>query len=208
MPSDFELLQNHKKLNREFYLRPVVKVAKNLLGKIFVKIEKDNLLAGVIVEVEAYDGVKDEASHSFRGLTKRNRHMFFEGGFTYVYLSYGVHNCLNVVTGKKGYGAAVLIRAMEPLIGISTFALRRFRRKELLYKKDFQNLLNGPGKICQAFNLTRDDSGKDLLQDELFILDYKKINKKLIKSSQRIGISKSVYLPWRFFISNSKFLSK
>lgn len=207
MLSDFELLQNHRKLNRKFYLRPVIEVAKNLLGKIFVKVEKDNLLAGMIVEVEAYDGISDEASHSFKGLTERNKHMFSEGGFTYVYLTYGVHHCLNVVADKKDYGAAVLIRSMEPIIGISTFSVRRFG-KEKLNEKDFSNLLNGPGKICQAFNLTRDDSGKDLLQDELFILDNKKINKKLINSSARIGISKSVGLPWRFYIANNKFLSR
>jgi DNA-3-methyladenine glycosylase len=207
MPSDFDLLQNHKKLNREFYFRPVVEVAKNLLGKLFVKVEKEKVLAGMIVEVEAYDGIKDEASHSFKGLTKRNKHMFFEGGFTYVYLTYGVHNCFNVVAGEKDFGAAVLIRSMEPIIGIETFSVRRFGKRKL-DEKEFQNLLNGPGKICQAFNLTRDDSGKDLLQDELFILDYKKINKKLIESSERIGISKSVDLPWRFYLSNSKFLSR
>jgi len=207
MPFDFDLLQNHKKLNRKFYLRPVVEVAQKLLGKLFVKLEKDALLAGMITEVEAYDGINDEASHSFNGETKRNKHMFLEGGFTYVYLSYGVHHCLNVVTGIKGYGSAVLIRAMEPVNGIQTFSLRRFGKTKL-NGNEFQNLLNGPGKISQAFNLTRNDSGKDLLKDELFILDYKKINKKLIASSRRIGISKSVDLPWRFYISNSKFLSR
>jgi DNA-3-methyladenine glycosylase len=207
MPFDFDLLQNHKKLNRKFYLHPVVEVAQKLLGKLFVKLEKDALLAGMITEVEAYDGINDEASHSFNGETKRNKHMFFEGGFTYVYLSYGVHHCLNVVTGPKDYGAAILIRAMEPVSGIQTFSLRRFG-KTTLNEKEFQNLLNGPGKISQAFNLTKNDSGKDLLKDELFILGYKKINEKLIESSGRIGISKSVDLPWRFYISNSKFLSR
>lgn len=207
MSSNFDFLQNHKKLDREFYLRPVVEVAKGLLGKMFVKVEKDEILAGMIVEVEAYDGIKDEASHSFRGKTKRNQHMFFEGGFTYIYLTYGIHNCLNVVACEKDFGAAVLIRSMEPIIGIETFSERRFGKRKLV-EKDFQNLLNGPGKICQAFSLSRDDSGKDLLQNELFILDYKTIDKKLIKSSPRIGISKSVDLPWRFYISNSKFLSR
>lgn len=207
MPSDFASLQNHKKLNREFYLRPVVEVAKDLLGKVFVKLEKQEVLAGIITEVEAYNYVNDEASHSFRGETQRNKHMFYEGGFTYVYLIYGIHNCLNVVTGEKGYGSAVLIRSMKPILGIPIFFERRFNKRKF-DEKDFNNLLNGPGKICQAFNLTRNDSGKDLLQDELFILDYKKISKKLIKSSKRIGISKSVDLQWRFYISNSKFLSR
>ncbi len=207
MPSDFALLQNHKKLNREFYHRPLTEVAKNLLGNLFVKVEKEEILAGIITEVEAYDFEKDEASHSFKGETLRNKHMFYEGGHTYIYLIYGVHNCLNVVTGQIGYGAAVLIRSMEPVFGVQIFSERRFNKRNLA-ENEFQNLLNGPGKICQAFNLTRNDSGKDLLEDELFILDYKKINKELIGTSKRIGISKSVDLPWRFFISTSKFLSR
>ncbi len=207
MPFDFDLLQNQKKLEREFYLNSVVQVARNLLGKIFVKSEGKNILAGMITEVEAYDGLKDEASHSFRGLSQRNKDMFNEGGFTYVYLSYGVHYCLNVVTGEKGYGSAVLIRSMEPILGIPTFSFRRFKKRKLS-EKNFINLLNGPGKICQAFKLTKRDSGKDLLGNELFILDYKKIEDHSVNSSPRVGISKSTDLLWRFYISDSKFLSR
>lgn len=207
MNSDFALLYNLNKLERKFYLRPVLTVAKNLIGKIFVKVEKNKILSGMITEVEAYDQKLDEASHSFNGETKRNQHMFYEGGVTYIYFTYGVHHCLNVVTGKKGYGAAVLIRSMQPISGISTFSLRRFGKKNIS-EKEFRNLLNGPGKICQAFNLTTKHSGKDLIADELFILDYKKINKNIIGISKRIGISKSVDLPWRFYISNSEFLSR
>lgn len=207
MLSDFELLKNYKKLSREFFLRPVLVVAKNLLGKLFVKVEQNEILAGMITEVEAYDGKLDEAAHSFKGKTERNKHMFLPGGFSYVYFTYGVHHCLNVVTGRENYGAAVLIRSMEPISGIKTFSMRRFK-KDYLSEKEFTNLLNGPGKICQAFNLTKFNSGKDLLGDEMFILDYKKINPRKIGVSKRIGISKSVDLPWRFFITDSKFLSR
>lgn len=207
MAFDSELSKNLHKLDRKFYLRPVLTVAKNLLGKAFIKIEGKEILAGMITEVEAYDQKLDQAAHSFRGKSKRNEHMFYEGGFSYVYFIYGVHHCLNIVTGKKDYGAAVLIRSMQPLSGISTFSLRRFGKSEIT-EKEFVNLLNGPGKICQAFNLTTKHSGKDLLNDDMFILDYKKISKKLIGCSERIGISKATDLKWRFYISDSKFLSK
>jgi DNA-3-methyladenine glycosylase len=207
MPFDVDSLLLLKKLNREFYLCPVVDVARNLLGKIFVKVERGKILAGLITEVEAYNGINDEASHSFKGKTYRNRHMFYPGGFTYVYFTYGVHHCLNVVAGDENFGAAVLIRAMEPLVGIEIFALRRFRKKNIS-EKEYINLLNGPGKICQAFNLSVKNSGIDLLGDKMFILDYKKIKKNQIGQSSRIGISKSVDFPWRFFIKNSEFLSR
>lgn len=207
MSFDKDLLFNLKKLEREFYLKPVVKVARNLLGKIFVKLERNTVLAGMITEVEAYDGKSDQASHSYKGLNRRNQHMFYLGGHTYVYFTYGVHYCLNVVACQEGYGAAVLIRAMEPLLGVEKFSYRRFNKRKLS-EKEFQNLLNGPGKICQAFNLTTKQSGKDLLGNEMFILDYKNLSNKKIGCSQRIGISKSKELMWRFYIIDSKFLSK
>lgn len=202
-----EFLDIHKKLDIKFYLRPVLEVAPDLLGKLFIKKEKDKILAAMITEVEAYDGTKDQAAHSFTGITERNKHMFFEGGITYVYFTYGVHYCLNIVTGKEGDASAVLIRSMEPIIGINTFARRRFNKVNI-NDKEFKNLLNGPGKICQAFNISKKDSGKSLLLGNFNILDYKKIKKELIQTSPRIGITKSTDLLWRFYISNSKFLSR
>jgi len=207
MPNYNQSLRNFHKLNKEFYLRDVCLVAMDLLGKLFVKFENNTILSGMITEVEAYDGKFDLASHSNSGMTKRNKDMFSEGGITYVYLTYGIHHCLNVVTGDKGYGAAVLIRSMEPIDGISIFAKRRFNKKNI-NEYEFNNLLNGPGKICQAFNLNRNDSGKDLMSKELFICNYKSLDKNHIATSKRIGISKSIDLPWRFYISNSKFLSR
>lgn len=196
-----------KKLNREFYTRPVIRVAKDLLGKILIKVERRKILAGKIVEVEAYDGKIDEASHSFRGKTKRNEVMFREGGFFYVYFTYGVHHCCNVVTGKEGHGAAVLIRAIEPLSGIETMALRRFGKKKIT-EKQFFNLTNGPGKICEAFAFDRSHSGLDLTGDKIFIIDNPPLRKSEIGVSNRIGISRSTELPWRFFIKGNKFLSR
>lgn len=196
-----------KKLSREFYTRPVIKVAKELLGKILVKKERGKILAGKIVEVEAYDGKFDEASHSYRGKTKRNEVMFREGGYFYVYFTYGVHHCCNVVTGKEGHGAAVLIRAIEPVKGIETMAMRRFGIRKI-NEKQFYNLCNGPGKICEAFAFDRTHSGLDLIGDKVYIIDAPLLKKSEIGISKRIGISKSIELPWRFFIKSSKFLSR
>ncbi len=200
-------IQKSKKLPQEFYTRPVIKVAKALLGKILIKQEKNKILAGKIVEVEAYDGLIDEASHSFRGKTQRNEVMFREGGYFYVYFTYGVHHCCNVVTGKEGHGAAVLIRSVEPLTGIETMAIRRFGRRKIT-EKELVNLTNGPGKICQAFAFDRTHSGLDLTGDKVFIIDAPVLKKSEIGISKRIGISKSTELPWRFFIKESKFLSR
>ncbi len=196
-----------KKLQRNFYTRDVTIVALQLLGKILVKVEKNKILAGKIVEVEAYDGDVDEASHSFKGKTRRNEVMFREGGHFYVYFTYGVHHCCNVVTGKEGHGAAVLIRAIEPLAGIETMAYRRFGKRKV-EEKQLRNLTNGPGKICQAFAFDRTHSGLDLTGDKVYIIDASLLKKSEIGVSKRIGISKSTELPWRFFIKGSKFLSR
>lgn len=200
-------LPTTKKLPKKFYKRPVLKVAKDLLGKIIIKHEGRKILAGRIVEVEAYDGRIDEASHSFKGKTKRNEVMFREGGFLYVYFTYGVHHCCNVVTGEEGHGAAVLIRAIEPLEGILTMALRRFAKRKI-DEKQLINLTNGPGKICQAFSFDRTHSGLDLTGSKVYIIDMPSLKKSQIGISMRIGISKSTELPWRFFIKNSKYLSR
>lgn len=196
-----------KKLSRQFYTRPVIKVAKELLGKTLIKKESRKILAGRIVEVEAYDGNIDEASHSFKGKTKRNEVMFRKGGFFYVYFTYGVHHCCNVVTGKEGHGAAVLIRAAEPLSGIETMALRRFGIRKI-NEKQLLNLTNGPGKICEAFAFDRTHSGLDLTGDKVYIIDAPLLKKSEIGVSKRIGITKSTELPWRFYIKESKFLSR
>ncbi len=196
-----------KKLTREFYTRPVLNVAKDLLGKILIKKERNKILAGKIVEVEAYDGSIDEASHSFKGKTKRNEIMFRIGGYFYVYFTYGVHHCCNVVTGEEGHGAAVLIRAIEPLSGIDIMALRRYGKRKLT-EREMLNLTNGPGKICQAFAFDRTHSGLDLTGNKVFIVEAASLKKSEIGVSERIGISKSKELPWRFFIRENLFLSR
>jgi DNA-3-methyladenine glycosylase len=198
---------NISKLPRKFYLQSVLTVAKKLLGKILVKNMDGKLYTGKIVEVEAYDGLIDEASHAFIGKTKRNEVMFNEGGLLYVYFTYGMYFCCNVVTGKKNEGKAVLIRALEPLEGITQMALNRFG-KDFLSKKELLNLTSGPGKICKAFDISRKENGIDLLGNEIYILNVKNIPDKNIVVSKRIGIKKSSELPWRFYIGNNPFVSK
>jgi len=195
-----------KKLPRKFYSRDVLIVAKELLGKILVKKEKDLTLSGIIVEVEAYDGEIDEAAHTFIGKTKRNEIMFGEGGFFYVYFTYGAHFCCNVVTGTEGKGTAVLIRAVEPLEGVETMIKNRFGR-ELKSEKERFNLTSGPGKVCQAFSITKEHYGVDLTGDKIFIQNNKKLNEDEIGVSRRIGIKKSIHLQWRFFIKNNNYIS-
>jgi len=224
-------LKHPVKLEREFYTRPVLTVAKELLGKIFVVSlshaseslitpgahSADSLnkfqqyispaaLAGKIVEVEAYDGSVDQAAHTFIGRTKRNEIMFHQGGYLYVYFTYGVHFCANVVTGIEGQGTAILIRAIEPLLGLEQMVKNRYSR-ELKNEKEKLNLTNGPGKICKALNINRNHYGADLTGNQIFIIDQPVVKKKNIIVSQRIGISKSIDLPWRFYIKDNLWVS-
>lgn len=193
-------------LKQDFYLLDCVRVAKNLLGKYFVKKISNNFIIGKIVETEAYSGINDQASHSYCGITKRNEVMFKEGGHLYVYLSYGVNYCANVVTGKENFGEAVLLRAIEPIRGIEILALNRYQKTNIS-DKELINLTNGPGKICKAFKIDLKENGTNLTSNNLFIAENPDDEKIEIKSSQRIGISKSKELPWRFFISDNKFVS-
>jgi DNA-3-methyladenine glycosylase len=194
-------------LSRKFYIRPVLTVAKDLLGKVLVKKVGNRVLAGRIVEVEAYDGRIDKAAHTYIGKTKRNEVMFNEGGYFYVYITYGAHFCCNVVTGKKNHGAAVLIRAVEPLLGINKMIENRFNR-ELKSEKEYFNLTSGPGKVCKAFGFDKTHSGFDLTNSSIFIVDQPKVRSNMIGISKRIGITKSVSLPWRFFEIGNSYLSR
>ena len=201
-------IKTPQKLTRNFYLKDVLHVAKNLLGKILVREINEQILSGRIVEVEAYDGSVDEASHSFKGKTKRNEVMFGPKCYLYVYFTYGMYVCCNVVTGKDdSAGRAVLIRAIEPLNGIEQMAEYRFGKRNIS-NKEFLNLSNGPGKVCLAMNITKSENGIDLLGDSVYILNEKNIPDEKIEITKRIGISKSAELPWRFYIKNNPFVSK
>lgn len=180
-------------LPRSFYERKTQEVAKSLLGRFLVRKIGRKLLVGRIVETEAYVGSHDQASHSRFGKTKRNLLMFGETGFSYIYLVYGIHHCLNVVTGPKEYGAAVLIRAIEPI-------------------KNISQKTNGPGLLCAALKIDLSDNGRDLTKKgSLFIASGEVVSQKNILASERIGVSYSgiwAKRKLRFLLKGNTFVSR
>lgn len=199
-------IQFDKKLPKNFYLEDPVKLAPKLLGKIIVRKTGKYFLTGKIVEVEAYRE-DDEAAHTFNGKTKRNEVMFNQGGYLYVYFTYGMHFCSNIVCGNENEGAAVLIRGVEPIAGIDVMALNRFGISDLS-PKQIINLTNGPAKFCQAFGIARKENGLDLTEENIFLLEGENISKNQITVTTRIGIKKSVDLPWRFYIKDNPYVSR
>ncbi len=173
------------KLNKKFFNKPTIEVAKALLGCYLIH----GKCVGKIVETEAYLE-NDPASHSFKGKTSRNKAMFGEAGRAYIYFTYGMHYCFNVVTNKKGIGEAVLIRAVEPLKGIGIMKKRRG-------VKDVKKLCNGPAKLVQAFNIKKEQNSAFILRGKLRI--EKGVLPKKIVQTKRIGISKGAKLPHRFY---------
>lgn len=189
-------------LPRNFYARGTVLVARNLLGKHLVRVRDGGKLICRIVEVEAYRGSDDPASHAFRGMTSRNRPMFGLAGHTYVYFTYGNHYCLNVTTQPEGRPAAVLIRAVEPLEGIEI--MRQHRPKV----EDFQ-LTNGPGKLTKALDIDKSLNQVDLTQPgPLFITKPTHEEHLTINRSSRIGISSGTERLWRFYLKSNPYVSK
>ncbi|MBN1212392.1 MAG: DNA-3-methyladenine glycosylase [candidate division Zixibacteria bacterium] len=190
-----------KKLPRSFYDRPTGEVARDILGKYIVYKSPEGRLVGRIVEVEAYIGQDDPACHAARGETGRNAVMFGPPGFSYIYFIYGMYFCLNFVTEKKGFGAAVLLRACEPSEGL-----------DIMYKnspriKSDVKLLNGPGKFCRSFGMTRDQNALDLTGSVLYLEDrFEKAPR--IGRSHRIGIRVGRDKLWRFFDTDSKAVTK
>lgn len=152
-----------------------------------------------IVETEAYDQT-DEASHTFRGRTGRNDAMFRAAGHMYVYFTYGMHYCCNVVCGKDGFGSGVLIRAVEPLAGSSVIERRRGMTGT--------RATNGPGKVCQALGITTGLSGHDLADPPVRLLKKPVLADKDITTGRRIGISKAVHELRRFYITGNAYVSK
>ena len=194
-----------KKLPRSFYSRPTLLVAKDLLGKILVRKIGKTLLTGRIVEVEAYLGSKDPASHAYRGKTKRNEVMFGPEGHLYVYFTYGMHYCANVVTGREGIAEAVLIRAIEPLKCIS---MMKRNRKFTSDRKDEMNLTNGPAKLCEAMGITGSHNGNDLCGNSIYLAEGNVVSRSIIGRSERIGITKGTEKKWRFFVKGNNWVSE
>jgi len=184
-------------LPRLFYNRDTVDVAQDLLGKILVRRIGQKIISGMIFETEAYRYKDDEASHSFAGMTERNRAMFGEVGRAYVYFTYGMHYCMNVVAKNDNFDAgAVLFRALEPREGID-FMVKQ-RKTKLI-----SNLTNGPAKITQALQITKKQYGEDLTKPiNLFVIEGKEIKKSEIKAKSRIGIKKATDKLWNFSLLN------
>lgn len=164
-------------------------------------------MIGRIVEVEAYRQ-DDPASHSYRGRTERTDIMFGPGGSLYVYFTYGMHFCANVVTGNDGRGEAVLLRAVEPLIGLDHMARRRYGRKTLRSKQELRHLTSGPARLCQAFHIDRNDYGAALRSEEIFITRPWNDTPIRVGRSPRIGIRYAREKPWRFFMTGNQWLSR
>ncbi|NND86921.1 MAG: DNA-3-methyladenine glycosylase [Nitrosopumilus sp.] len=183
-------------LPREFYLEDTVLVAKNLLGKRIVRKIGRHEMSGIIVETEAYKHKGDPASHAFRNITDRNKAMFGEVGYAYVYFTYGMHYCFNVVArNTKNIAGAVLIRAITPEKGMK----RMIENRNI---SDIKNLTNGPAKLTQALEITKEHYGVDLTKNsKLFITDGIENDREIIKSS-RIGIKEATEKLWNFKITN------
>jgi DNA-3-methyladenine glycosylase len=184
-------------LDAEFYDRPVLEVARDLIGCVV----SHGGTSGVIVETEAYHH-SEPASHGFIGLTPRTEILFGPPGRAYVYRSYGIHACLNAVCEPAGVGAAVLIRALEPASGLEEMRVRRGVER-------IEDLCSGPGKLTQALGIELEDNGVDLTKGPVFISerpsDWKQAE---VSTDVRIGITKAAELPWRFVATGSRFLSR
>lgn len=172
-----------------FLERGPVEVARQLIGWRLYRREGSVLLGGVIIETEAYAEI-DAASHSYRGETARTKVMFGPAGRIYVYFTYGMHHCMNIVTGPAGDGSAVLLRAIEPDEGLALIRARRGNRPD-------SELTNGPAKLCQALSVTLRDNAK-LINSGEFILLPPKGNQLRIETTKRIGITKDTHRLWRF----------
>jgi DNA-3-methyladenine glycosylase len=186
-------------LDQTSYERPTIDVARNLLGQVLVSVAPEGRTAGRIVETEAYLGADDPASHAARLRTGRVEAMWGEPGIAYVYRSYGIHAMLNVVTEPVGSTGAVLIRALEPVIGVDLMRSRRGL-------DDARLLCSGPGKLCQALGIVLDMHGTDLVTSgKLWISPGE--TPRDVSTSGRIGISRGQAHPWRFWVTGNPHVS-
>lgn len=202
-----------KKLDQSFYLQDTLTVAKQLLGKYLNICSEGKHMIGKIVETEAYIGPQDKACHCYNDRrTPRTEVMYKRGGYAYIYQIYGMYFCLNIVTENNTVGTAVLIRGVEPISGMEHMSINRYNKKwDELSKKEIKNLSNGPGKLCQAFNIDKKYNGKTLLENEIYICDPETNDSYNIISSKRININYAEEykdVEWRFYIENNKCISK
>jgi DNA-3-methyladenine glycosylase len=203
IPSDAAREWERRRLSRDFYAQAVLRVARDCIGKVLVHEGSEGLVAGRIVETEAYRGPEDLAAHSAGGRrTPRNEAMWGPPGHAYVFFVYGMHWHLNLVTEAAGVPHAVLIRAVEPLVGLELMAARRALRPER------RELTNGPGKLCVAFGIDRRHDRTDLCEGPLFLADAPRA--KAIRA-RRIGVDYAgawAEKPWRFLEPGNPYVSR
>jgi DNA-3-methyladenine glycosylase len=201
-------LERARRLERSFYERTTIAVARALLGKLLVHESAEGRTAGRIVETEAYLGTRDPASHAYSGPTERNAAMFGPPGHAYVYFIYGVHFCFNVVTRPKGIGEAVLVRALEPIEGCELMRSRRGARSA------DRDLCSGPGKLAQAMGISREQNGLDLVRSALGIYAWRAgpetpiTRSRDIVIARRVGLSRAAEMPLRFYLRDNPHVSK
>lgn len=179
------------RLSRRFYARSTLEVAAALLGRTFVHESPEGITSGRIVEVEAYCGPADPGSHAFRGQTLRNSVMFGPPGHLYVYFTYGMHFCCNIVCESDGLPGALLLRAVEPVEGVELMIERRGVQR-------LRDVARGPARLCQAFGIDRRHNGIDLISGEIW-LEPKRRLKGEVLTSRRIGLAGGLDQPWRFY---------
>jgi DNA-3-methyladenine glycosylase len=187
-------------LARAFFTRPVLEVARDLIGCILVHETAEGITSGSIIEAEAY-AADDPASHAYRGRTERNAPMFEDPGHAYVYFTYGMHFCLNAVTDQTGKASAVLIRAVEPLEGIELMRARRGSVRD-------RDLARGPGRLTQAFGIGRDHNRFDLTVPPLMICAGERLPYAAVRATPRIGLgAMQDGRLWRFAVKDSPWVS-
>lgn len=186
-------------LPKSFFAQNAPQLAKALLGCVLIHETHEGISVGIIVETEAYSQ-EDAASHSCRGQTERTKVMFGPGGRAYIYFTYGMHYCFNVVSGPAGHGQAVLLRALQPIEGIGLMKQRRGKDKEI-------DLCSGPAKLVKAMGISKSDYGKDLSEGNLRIERTADPAPK-VSVGPRIGISQARDTPWRFWVTDNKYVSR
>lgn len=198
-------MKQSKKLVAAFFRKPTLAVARGLLGKYIVVKHGHETLSGKIVETEAYMGEDDLACHASKGRTPRTETLYQKAGTVYVYLVYGMYHCLNIVTEKKGFPSAVLIRAVEPSEGIER--MKKNRKTTALH-----NLASGPGKVCEAFGIIKKMNGETVQGSRIWIEERgENPHVKDIVTAPRVGVAYAgacARYPWRLYIAGSDFVSR
>ena len=203
-------VRSARRLDRDFFARDPVKVARELLGKLLVRREGRQLLAGRVVETEAYLGSTDPAAHSYNGRTARNAVLFGPPGFAYVYFIYGNHYLTNVSCLMSGDAGGVLLRALDPVAGISAMAAHRdLELTQPPRSEQIHRIANGPGRLSEALGITRDrDNGKDYTspRSDLWLADDGYRTTRIVATT-RIGLTKAVDRPLRFLVAGNRSVS-